>query len=193
MRFPYHRVMFTDPGFVVAKLVEPAQHLKVPFMAVLQGPFRRMRRHCEIAELHGRTLPCCPLALSGPRGASGERIGTPLQAIGQAYFFKRQFDEAGKAAPVHSRPSRPLCYAQIGGWSKRARSSQSSRHSRRQPVGAARVAPHREPRCERVSGLPPLGEHVVTGENAKEWRINWMRSSAEGRLSMIEALARKPR
>jgi len=38
-----------------------------------------------------------------------------------------------------------------------------------------------------------LGEHVVTGENAKEWRINWMRSSAEGRLSMIEALARKPR
>jgi ubiquinone/menaquinone biosynthesis C-methylase UbiE len=44
-----------------------------------------------------------------------------------------------------------------------------------------------------TEGLPPLGEHVVTGENAKEWRINWMRSSAEGRLSMIEALARKPR
>jgi ubiquinone/menaquinone biosynthesis C-methylase UbiE len=42
-----------------------------------------------------------------------------------------------------------------------------------------------------TEGLPPLGEHVVTGENAKEWRINWMRSSAEGRLSMIEALARK--
>jgi ubiquinone/menaquinone biosynthesis C-methylase UbiE len=41
-------------------------------------------------------------------------------------------------------------------------------------------------------GLPPLGEHVVTGENALEWRINVMRSSAEGRLSMIEALARKP-
>jgi hypothetical protein len=31
----------------------------------------------------------------------------------------------------------------------------------------------------------------VTGENAKEWRINWMRSIAEHRLSMIEALARK--
>ena len=44
-----------------------------------------------------------------------------------------------------------------------------------------------------TEGLPPLGEHVVTGENAKEWRINWMRSSAEGHLSMIEALARKPR
>jgi hypothetical protein len=40
-------------------------------------------------------------------------------------------------------------------------------------------------------GLPPLGEHVVTGENAKEWRINWIRSPAEGRLSTIEALARK--
>ena len=43
-----------------------------------------------------------------------------------------------------------------------------------------------------TEGLPPLGEHVVTGENAKEWRINWARSAAEGRLSMIEALARKP-
>ncbi len=43
-----------------------------------------------------------------------------------------------------------------------------------------------------TEGLPPLGEHVVTGENAKEWRINWVRSTAEGRLSMIEALARKP-
>jgi len=43
-----------------------------------------------------------------------------------------------------------------------------------------------------TEGLPPLGEHIVTGENAKEWRINAMRSTAEGRLSMIEALARKP-
>jgi ubiquinone/menaquinone biosynthesis C-methylase UbiE len=43
-----------------------------------------------------------------------------------------------------------------------------------------------------TEGLPPLGEHVVTGETAKEWRINVMRSQAEGRLSMIEALARKP-
>lgn len=43
-----------------------------------------------------------------------------------------------------------------------------------------------------TEGLPPLGEHIVTGENSKEWRINWMRSGAEGRLSMIEALARKP-
>jgi sarcosine/dimethylglycine N-methyltransferase len=43
-----------------------------------------------------------------------------------------------------------------------------------------------------TEGLPPLGEHVVTGGNAKEWRINAMRSQAEGRLSMIEALACKP-
>ena len=43
-----------------------------------------------------------------------------------------------------------------------------------------------------TEGLPPLGEHVVTGANAKEWRINAMRSGAEGRLSQIEALARKP-
>jgi ubiquinone/menaquinone biosynthesis C-methylase UbiE len=43
-----------------------------------------------------------------------------------------------------------------------------------------------------TEGQPPLGEHVVTGENAREWRINWMRSTAEGRLSMIDALARKP-
>jgi sarcosine/dimethylglycine N-methyltransferase len=43
-----------------------------------------------------------------------------------------------------------------------------------------------------TEGLPPLGEHVVTGENAKEWRINAMRSLADRRTSMIEALARKP-
>jgi sarcosine/dimethylglycine N-methyltransferase len=43
-----------------------------------------------------------------------------------------------------------------------------------------------------AEGLPPLGEHVVTGEKAKEWRINSMRGLAEGRLSMIEALARRP-
>jgi ubiquinone/menaquinone biosynthesis C-methylase UbiE len=43
-----------------------------------------------------------------------------------------------------------------------------------------------------TGGLPPLGEHIVSGENAKEWRINWMRSMVEQRLSMIEALAHKP-
>ena len=43
-----------------------------------------------------------------------------------------------------------------------------------------------------TEGLPPLGEHVVTGEGAKTWRINAMRSLRDRRASMIEALARKP-
>ena len=43
-----------------------------------------------------------------------------------------------------------------------------------------------------TEGLPPLGEHVVTGEGAKEWRINAVRSLRDRRTSMIEALARKP-
>lgn len=43
-----------------------------------------------------------------------------------------------------------------------------------------------------TEGLPPLGEHVVTGENAKEWVINAIRGKAEGRLSLVDALARKP-
>jgi ubiquinone/menaquinone biosynthesis C-methylase UbiE len=43
-----------------------------------------------------------------------------------------------------------------------------------------------------TEGLPPLGEHIVTGENAKEWRINWIRGLVESRVCLIEALARKP-
>jgi hypothetical protein len=43
-----------------------------------------------------------------------------------------------------------------------------------------------------TEGLPPLGEHIVSGEDSKGWRINWIHSLAEGRLLMIEALARKP-
>lgn len=43
-----------------------------------------------------------------------------------------------------------------------------------------------------TEGLPPLGEHIVSGEDSKGWRINWIHSLAEGRISMIEALARKP-
>jgi SAM-dependent methyltransferase len=42
-----------------------------------------------------------------------------------------------------------------------------------------------------TEGLPPLGEHIVMGESTKEWRLNAMRSLAEGRLSLIEALVRK--
>ena len=43
-----------------------------------------------------------------------------------------------------------------------------------------------------TEGLPPLGEHVVTGTGAKEWRINAMRSLRDHRTSMIEVLACKP-
>jgi ubiquinone/menaquinone biosynthesis C-methylase UbiE len=43
-----------------------------------------------------------------------------------------------------------------------------------------------------TEGLPSLGEHIVTGENAKEWRINWIRSLVDSRVCLIEALARKP-
>jgi ubiquinone/menaquinone biosynthesis C-methylase UbiE len=43
-----------------------------------------------------------------------------------------------------------------------------------------------------TEGLPPLGEHIVSGEDSKGWRINWIHSLAEGRISMIEALVRKP-
>jgi sarcosine/dimethylglycine N-methyltransferase len=42
-----------------------------------------------------------------------------------------------------------------------------------------------------TEGLPSLGEHIVTGQNAKEWRINWIRSLVESRVCLIEALARK--
>jgi SAM-dependent methyltransferase len=43
-----------------------------------------------------------------------------------------------------------------------------------------------------TEGLPPLGPHIVAGEREKERRLNFMRSMVEGRLSQIEALARKP-
>src|SRR5471030_156137 len=52
MRFPWCGMMLTDPAFGEAQLVEPADHLKVPFVAVLERPFGRMRRHREISELH---------------------------------------------------------------------------------------------------------------------------------------------
>jgi SAM-dependent methyltransferase len=46
-------------------------------------------------------------------------------------------------------------------------------------------------RVER-EGLPALGVHLIMGERIREMRINSARSSAEGRVSTIEVLARKP-
>ncbi len=41
-------------------------------------------------------------------------------------------------------------------------------------------------------GLPPLGLHTLMGERIREFQINVARSADEGRLTIIEALVRKP-
>jgi hypothetical protein len=45
-------MVLTDPAFGEAQLVEPTDHLQVPIVAGFQWPFRWMRRHGEISELH---------------------------------------------------------------------------------------------------------------------------------------------
>lgn len=44
-----------------------------------------------------------------------------------------------------------------------------------------------------TEGLPKLGVHVFMGERYQHYQLNSGRSMREGRLSMIEVLARKPR
>ncbi len=41
-------------------------------------------------------------------------------------------------------------------------------------------------------GLPPLGLQTLMGERIREFQINVARSAEEGRLTILEALARKP-
>jgi sarcosine/dimethylglycine N-methyltransferase len=41
-------------------------------------------------------------------------------------------------------------------------------------------------------GLPPLGLQMLMGERIKKLQINAAQSADEGRLTVIEALARKP-
>ena len=41
-------------------------------------------------------------------------------------------------------------------------------------------------------GLPPLGLQTLMGERVGEFQINAARSADEGRLSVLEALVRKP-
>ena len=53
MRLPRRGVVLADPGLLVAELVEPAQHLQIPVVTLVQAALRRMRGHREIAELHG--------------------------------------------------------------------------------------------------------------------------------------------
>ena len=56
MRLPRRGVVLADPGFLIAELIEPAQHLQVPVVALLQPALRRMRGHREISEFHGAFL-----------------------------------------------------------------------------------------------------------------------------------------
>ena len=53
MRLPGRGVVLADPGFLVAELVEPAQHLQIPVVTLLQPALRRMRGHREITDFHG--------------------------------------------------------------------------------------------------------------------------------------------
>ena len=53
MRLPGRGVMLADPGLLVAEFIEPAEHLEVPVVALLQPALRRMRRHREISDFHG--------------------------------------------------------------------------------------------------------------------------------------------
>jgi SAM-dependent methyltransferase len=41
-------------------------------------------------------------------------------------------------------------------------------------------------------GLPPLGLQALMGERIREYQVNVARSAEEGRLTVIEALARRP-
>src|SRR6202000_1828116 len=51
VRLPWRGVMLADPRLGVAELVEPAQHLKVPVMPLLQSALRRRGRHPDISSL----------------------------------------------------------------------------------------------------------------------------------------------
>src|ERR1700730_10312925 len=49
---PWRRVLFADPGFLVAQFIKPAQNLQVPVVSLLQSTLRWMRSHSEIADVH---------------------------------------------------------------------------------------------------------------------------------------------
>jgi hypothetical protein len=60
MRLPWRGVMLADPGFLIAELIEPSQHLQIPVVALFQPALRRMRGHREISDFHG--FPLCLLS-----------------------------------------------------------------------------------------------------------------------------------
>jgi hypothetical protein len=45
-------MMLADPAFREAQFIEPTDHLEIPLVAVFKRPFRGVRRHREISELH---------------------------------------------------------------------------------------------------------------------------------------------
>ncbi|MGY4256059.1 hypothetical protein ACVI1L_003127 [Bradyrhizobium sp. USDA 4516] len=75
MRLPGCGVVLADPGFLIAELVEPAQHLQVPVVALLQSALRRMRRHREVSEFHG-----FPLFVRCVSSARASRVAAPATA-----------------------------------------------------------------------------------------------------------------
>ena len=114
-----------DIGAMMA-LVDRALTLTPSFSRgwFLSGVLRLWAGQHDLAIEHAETA----LRLS-PR----ERTGTPLSLIGEAYFFKREFDEAASKLllSVQENPGYPhsyrvlaACYAHMGGSKKRARSSQ---------------------------------------------------------------------
>src|SRR5262249_14157190 len=52
MRLPGRGVMLADPAFLIAELVEPAQHLQIKIVTLFHTALRRMRRHRKISEFH---------------------------------------------------------------------------------------------------------------------------------------------
>ena len=74
MGFPRRGMMLADPGLGEAQLVEPADHLQVPFVAVLERPFGRMRGHGEISELHRFLLGYWPKSTTIGRNAQGSSM-----------------------------------------------------------------------------------------------------------------------
>ena len=75
MRLPRRGVMLADPGLGVAEFIEPAQRLQVPVVAGFQAALRRMRRHREITEFHGRS----PLYLVRTLNAQRRHVTQPIE------------------------------------------------------------------------------------------------------------------
>jgi hypothetical protein len=64
VRLPWRGMMLTDPGFLIAELVEPPQDLQVPVVTLFQPAFRRMRGHREISDFHGGSSRLFPYGAS---------------------------------------------------------------------------------------------------------------------------------